>query len=138
MSDVITLVNSGMGKQSMDEIRAQLREFFDSELALNETRAAVVHDAVVSSRTMSIGIAAASISVMMVFGYFISRSISIPISKLMRMAESISSGNLSVRSQSHQGKDEISRLSISFNDMADRVETSYARLEDKVEELQVA
>ena len=75
MTDVIALVDSGLGKESMDVIRAKLAEFIESELALNETRAEEVAAVAASSRTMGIGIAVASIVVMMAIGFFLARSI---------------------------------------------------------------
>ena len=42
MADIIALVDTGLGKQSMDEIRSELSDFYDSEIALNEVRAAEV------------------------------------------------------------------------------------------------
>ncbi|MBC8281180.1 MAG: CHASE3 domain-containing protein, partial [Chloroflexi bacterium] len=59
MADIIALVNSGRGKESMDVIRADLGEFLASEVALNEIRADEVAAQASSAQTMGIGVAVA-------------------------------------------------------------------------------
>ena len=143
MGDVIALVNSGIGKQSMDVIRADLGAFLESELALNVIRADEVEAQASSARTMGIGIAAASITIMMVIGFFLSRSITTPlvqvakvasdladrvIPSLARLTRAVAGGDLtlvaSVDAQRVEinSKDEIGEMAGSFNTMIDQLE----------------
>ena len=107
MGDVIALVESGLGKQSMDVIRADLGEFIEAEVALNELRVADVEASTSSARTMGIGLAAVSIAVMMAIGFFLSRSISKGVatvsSALQRIAVGDLNANVNIKSADEVG-----------------------------------
>ena len=116
MGDVIALVNSGRGKQSMDVIRADLGAFFDSEIALNEIRAADVAEATSSAQTMGIGIAVVSIAIMMVIGFLLSRNISSGVTTVGRALQEISTGNLDAQ-VNIESADEIGEMAKSYGEM---------------------
>ena len=116
MSDIQALVNSGLGKQSMDVIRAELGEFYDSEIALNVERATEVEAAATSARTMGIGIAIASIAVMMVIGWFLSRSISSGVIAVGNALQKIAVGD-STTVVNIKSADEIGEMARSYGAM---------------------
>ncbi|MCH7786387.1 MAG: CHASE3 domain-containing protein, partial [Chloroflexi bacterium] len=116
MGDVIALVNSGVGKESMDVIRADLGAFFDSEVALNVERAADVAAAATSARTMGIGIAAASIVIMMAIGFFLARSISSGVTTVGKAMQQIAVGDVTVQ-VNNDSADEIGEMARSYRDM---------------------
>ncbi|QYR22794.1 HAMP domain-containing histidine kinase [Paenibacillus sp. sptzw28] len=49
----------------------------------------------------------------------------IPLSRIVRAVEQTDSGNLTERLPDHQGQEEIDRLSVSFNGMLERLDTSF-------------
>jgi len=75
MSDVIALVDAGIGKQFMDTIRGELTTFYDTEIALNTQRAHDVEAAASSAQIVGIGIAVVSIAIMAAIGFLLSRNI---------------------------------------------------------------
>ena len=75
MSDVIALVDAGIGKQFMDTISGELTTFYDTEIALNTQRAHDVEAAASSAQIVGIGIAVVSIAIMAAIGFLLSRNI---------------------------------------------------------------
>lgn len=116
MSDMIALVNSGKGKQSMDVIRGDLREFFEAEVALNVMRAAEVEARASSAQTTGIGIAVASIAVLMVIGWFLSRSISSGVTTVGNAMQKIALGDSTTKVEINSA-DEIGEMSRSYGAM---------------------
>ncbi|MCH7737193.1 MAG: CHASE3 domain-containing protein, partial [Chloroflexi bacterium] len=116
MGNVIDLVNSGLGKQSMDVIRGDLGAFLESELALNEVRADEVAAQASSARTMGLGIAGASIAIMMVIGFFLSRSIVSGVNIVGGALKKISLGDVTAEVDI-KSKDEIGEMARSYGEM---------------------
>ena len=106
MGDIQDLVNSGLGKQSMDRIRGELAEFYEAETALNVGRAADVEAQASSARTMGIVIAVVSIGIMMVIGFFLSRSIVSGVNIVGNALQKIALGDVTVEADV-KSKDEI-------------------------------
>jgi two-component system response regulator HydG len=79
-------------------------------------------------------ITAAILCVGILIGHMFLRRITGPLSQLSKAAEEISGGRLDVQ-VAISGRDEIARLSASFNQMANRIQDSTRRLEDKTAEL---
>jgi signal transduction histidine kinase len=68
-------------------------------------------------------------------GLIVSRWLSAPIRELTKVAGRMSGGDLSVRAPV-RGRDEIGQLAGQFNDMAERLETSFSRLSAERDALQ--
>ena len=116
MSNIIDLVNSGLGKQTMDVIRADLVEFLETEVALNEGRAADVESQASSAKTMGIVIASVSIAIMMIIGFFLSRSIVSGVNVVAGALQKISLGDVSAEANI-KSKDEIGDMARSYGEM---------------------
>jgi len=114
MTDIIALVNSGVGKQSMDVIRGDLGEFLESEVALNIIRAEEVEAQASSAQTM--GIAAISIAIMMVIGFFLSRSIVSGVNIIGNALQKIALGDVTAEANI-TSKDEIGEMALSYGEM---------------------
>jgi signal transduction histidine kinase len=69
--------------------------------------------------------------------WLIVRQMTRPLRQLTQAAEAISQGDYSRRVRFHR-EDELGSLAIAFNSMAERVEETRARLQDKIEELRNA
>lgn len=69
----------------------------------------------------------------LIFALLLTRAITRPIAQLQQGAEAIGSGNLGVRLQVATN-DEVGRLAEAFNRMAERLQDSYATLEQRVAE----
>ncbi len=116
MTDVVTLINQGIGKTNMDSIRADLGGFYDSEIALNVTRASDVEAKAASSQTLGIGIAAGSIVLMMVLGFFLSRLISRGVNTVAGALRQIAVGDLTAKVEVNTA-DEIGEMAKSYSQM---------------------
>lgn len=58
-------------------------------------------------------------------GLFFSHYILMPVHRIMDQVKNISSGNLHMRVEVHNGRDEMSELAATFNNMLDRLETAF-------------
>ena len=79
-------------------------------------------------------VGAVTFAVAIAIGLLMSRSITVPINRLKRMAEAISQGNLDAESHKISGKDEIGQLAVTFDEMAGKLRDSYGGLERRVKE----
>jgi len=116
MTYIIALVNSGVGKRSMDVIRGDLGEFLESEVALNIIRAEEVEAQANSAQTMGLGIAAISIAIMMVIGFFLSRSIVSGVNIIGNALQKIALGDVTAEANI-TSKDEIGEMARSYGEM---------------------
>lgn len=87
------------------------------------------------TKTGILTISVAAILLAFLLGFFISRSIVVPLAKLQTSTMTMSQGNLSVRSDV-KSKDEIGELAVSFNHMADSIQKKSEELQTFNEELQ--
>ena len=94
MKDVIALVDRGVGKESMDVIRADLDAFFVSQIALQEERALAVAATANSSQTLGIGITAGAIVVMLALGFLLSRMVSKGVNEVSGALKQVAAGDL--------------------------------------------
>ena len=78
-----------------------------------------------------IGLICFLVSIML--AYIISRSISMPLEKLVGIMKETETGNYATR-MTHEGKDELTVLSQKFNQMASQIDHEYERLEERVSE----
>jgi signal transduction histidine kinase len=65
------------------------------------------------------------ISLLMLAGYFFARNALKPVSNIVSQVEEITATNLDLRLKEGNGKDEISELTFTFNNMLDRLEQSF-------------
>lgn len=63
--------------------------------------------------------------ILFILGYFLSKQIILPIKKMTNKVRAINTENLHLRLNVGKGKDEISNLARTFNNMLDRLETSF-------------
>lgn len=73
----------------------------------------------------------ASLGVLFGFVVYMHRTLSVPLNKLWEGTEEISKGNLDYRLEAH-GSSDIALLSRRFNEMAQKLRSSYAELEEKL------
>ena len=116
MKDVIALVDRGVGKESMDVIRADLDAFFVSQIALQEERALAVAATANSSQTLGIGITAGAIVVMLALGFLLSRMISKGVNEVAGAMKQIADGDLTAKVEV-KSSDEIGEMAKSYGDM---------------------
>ena len=64
------------------------------------------------------------VTLVIIFGYFLSRAIARPIINISRAAQNIGEGNLEVEIESYQRSDEIGSLSSSFSTMVEQLRTA--------------
>ncbi|MBI2336699.1 MAG: HAMP domain-containing protein [Deltaproteobacteria bacterium] len=110
---------------------------FDSEVQELKRRDDHADETGARTRTVILTVSAISIFLAFLLGFFISRSIVIPISRLRMATVVMSQGDLSVRSDV-KSRDEIGELSVSFNTMADSIQDKNEELQTFNEELQTS
>lgn len=76
-------------------------------------------------RTMLIILSFFGLGILLVVGYFLSRSALSPVSDIVKEVEAISASNLDLRVPTKNEKDELGELSVTFNHMLDRLEKSF-------------
>ncbi len=69
----------------------------------------------------------------LILGWLISRSLAVPIQELVRGTSEIEQGNYTAKVK-ERGQDELGRLGHAFNAMAERIQASYAALEQRIAE----
>ncbi|PBO84932.1 MAG: hypothetical protein COA77_06770 [Thaumarchaeota archaeon] len=125
--NVATLLQAKTGKNILDDIRSEFKEFILIENELNNKR---YKQTLELESYVGVFIVIAPIIIVtasLIMGFLLFRSISIPISKLKDSSDGIASGkfiHLNVK-----GNDEISQLTESFNMMSKSIETSKTNTE---------
>jgi signal transduction histidine kinase len=147
-SVAMSLVNATREGESKQNILALKEEFEEKEESFNDFIAKVIEHEMndlhqgdeaadeLASRATSLIIVASLVAVVLAMagGYFISRTISNPISKLKDAAIEIGRGDLSKRAQV-ESKDEVGVLAVSFNQMAEEIQKRNEELQTMNEEL---
>jgi len=127
-NDVASLVQAGTGKNILDEIRSEFKEFLLIENTLKDAR---FQNAQITARntenTISI-VLAISVGVGLFTVYSTSRSITKPIKYLKQAVDKVGKGNLDFEISS-KSNDEIGELAIQFNDMRKSIKKSTEKLE---------
>ena len=142
--DALSVIASDVGKRIMDELRFQVTIMQDEERRLLEERAtATANTSPTAKLTIVVG-TIASVGILGIIAFLISRSISTPISRLRAAASKIGHGNLETRVDV-SSRDELGELGLSFNSMAvslqqttASLETSNHELEQRVDEIEAA
>ncbi len=148
-SAAMSLVNAAREGKNIQDILALKEELEEKEDSFNELIATVITNEIkdlhqgdeaadkLASRATSLIIAVSLVAVILAIagGYFISRTISNPITKLRDAAIQLGKGDL--HSRAHvKSKDEVGVLAASFNKMADEIQRRNEELQTMNEELQ--
>ncbi len=85
-------------------------------------------EALATTRRAFLWAAGGATGLALLVGLVVSRSLTAPLRSLAAAADRMSSGDLSVRAPVHQEQGEIGHLALQFNQMAERLEASFAEL----------
>lgn len=121
--DVITFISSGIGKQHVDTIRAELIEFDDEENRLNAIRNDETRDLANQTVMLVLVLALVSIVISLVISFFIGNNVSRSVGELVTVADRVGEGDLSQR-VSITTQDEIGDLGAAMNDMIANLEAN--------------
>jgi signal transduction histidine kinase len=89
------------------------------------------------TNTTALVVAGVTISLVAIVAFFVWQSITQPINRLKIAAEQMAAGDLSQRAHI-SSKDEIGRLGLSFNSMAEQIKNLFALLNERVVETEAA
>ena len=115
-------------------IQRKFREFTNAEYAFREEQRQTLTASVQQTRTISFFLTILSIVIGIGIAAFLASHISSGIVRMVKMADAISAGNYNVH-MDDRGMDEISRLTISLNNMAKMLAEHITLLKRKNEEL---
>ncbi len=119
--DVATQVAFSSEKQAYDELSTVLDELYELNRSLADSSSAQAQSAATRSKVMALIAVAIGVISAMVFGFFISRSISVPITSGVRLAEEIAKGDFNMRLKLER-KDEIGQLGKALDSMAESLQ----------------
>lgn len=126
---------SASKNQVMNELRAQVALMQDAERRLmNQREADTAATSAMAKLTIVVG-TSMSFVILSIFAFLLSRSISIPVSKLGVAASDIGQGKLDTRVDI-DSRDELGELGLSFNKMAEGLQQATTRLEQNNLELE--
>lgn len=125
---------SGVEKDIQQNLQRKFREFTNYEYAFREQQKETLTAFVQQTRNISIYLTALSIILGIGIAVFLANHISSGIVKMVQMADAISEGDYSVH-MDDRGKDEVSRLTRSLNNMATMLAENIGLLKNKNEEL---
>jgi len=128
INDVASLLQTGTGKNILDEIRIEFEVFLLIENELKDKR---FQDAKTTARNTENAISivlAISIGVGLFTAFSTSRSITNPIKYLKQAADKVGKGDLDFEISS-KSNDEIGELAVQFNDMRKSIKKSTKKLE---------
>ena len=119
LTGVAEHVSKGRGMKSMDNIRAKIEQMKKAENDLLAQRSIKAkNEAALTLSTIKYGIPIA-VLLLIIVGSLITRSITVPLSKVTAIAESISEGDLSTDIENTDRTDELGVLSRSFRKMVE-------------------
>lgn len=125
---------TGNEKQIQADLHRKFKEFSGYEYRLRTERNEKMASYISTTGAVSIVLTISSIVLGLVIVIFLIRRITGRIDKMVKMADSISSGNYEVKMQ-HKEKDELSALESSLNHMAASLAQNIYELESKNREL---
>lgn len=125
---------SGHEKEIQELLQQKFRDLINFEYAKREQKISKLVSLVRNTRQISFVLTIVSVITGLVVVTFLIRRISKRISKMVRMADSIASGNYNVNMKD-RGKDELSALAFSLNHMANELSKNISLLQSKNEEL---
>ena len=115
-------------------LQQRFRDFANYEYRLREARSEVLSLSIRQTRTISFYLTTFSIVLGFLISLFLAYRISTRIMAMVKMANTIASGNYEVHTADH-GKDELSQLANSLNHMAEVLSENIRLLQRKNEEL---
>ncbi|MBA4055502.1 MAG: histidine kinase [Marivirga sp.] len=127
-------LSKGIENDIQQSLSRKFREFSNAEYEFRENQRATLTASIENTRNISIYLTVFSILLGIAISVFLATHISSGILKMARMADSISEGDYTVQMIAH-GKDEISRLTKSLNNMAKVLAENFSLLNRKNEEL---
>ena len=118
------------GKRRIDEIRQRFDLFLKAEDVLGTSRANAADER--STLAIALGLAglAASALFIVLYALYLARSIARPVREVAAGAAQVAGGDLSVRLH-EGGPGEVGELTRSFNEMAERLESTQRELEEQ-------
>lgn len=127
-------LTEGLEKDIQQNLQRKFREFSNYEYAFREKQKETLTEFVQQTRNISIYLNVLSIILGIGIAVFLANHISSGIVKMVRMADAIAEGDYSVHVDD-RGKDEVSRLTRSLNNMAKVLAENISLLKSKNEEL---
>ncbi|MET0792847.1 MAG: methyl-accepting chemotaxis protein, partial [Polyangiaceae bacterium] len=117
------VLSAGASKRHMDEVQGLIREMSDDERRLLTQRDEKTQTTAQASLSMILWGIGVSVLLVMIAGYLITRSITVPVEALLKGVAEIGGGNLSYRLNA-TAQDEIGQLATAFNDMTQNLGTT--------------
>jgi methyl-accepting chemotaxis protein len=119
LQEALKIVLTDKGKKYMDKIREIVAEMQDEEKKLLDERAKKEAASVSTAKlTIVIG-SVGAIIVLLTFGYFFTRNLTVPLQQLMERSGQIAAGDLRHEKLAISSGDELGRLTATFNTMQD-------------------
>jgi methyl-accepting chemotaxis protein len=112
-------IKTGQGKAGMDAIRVKVAEMEDEEHRLLTVRAEEAQATVTITRRIILGCTLGAFAAACLAGFFIARSISVPLKEITRAAEQMAGGDLDVEISKQKRSDEVGALAVTFTTMTD-------------------
>lgn len=127
-------LGSGVEKDLQRQLQAQFRNFTEHEYRLREVRSSVMSRSVRQTRAISYWLTTSAVALGFFISLYLAYRISSRIMEMVRMANTIASGNFSIKTREH-GNDELGQLAQSLNHMAEVLSENIRLLERKNHEL---
>jgi signal transduction histidine kinase len=144
--ELVRVAKEGLGTEAILAAKEKLEVEEEALSTILKTRLAsetqelrkrddLADDTATRTKTGILMISVAAVLLAFLLGFFISRSIVVPLSRLRTATIAMSQGDLSVRSDV-KSADEVGELAVSFNHMADSIQNKSEELQTFNEELQ--
>lgn len=124
----------GTEKNLNRRLQQRFRDFTNYEYQLRAMRSQILSDSIRQTRTISFWLTTSSIVLGFLISLFLAYRISTRIMAMVKMANTIASGNYEVKT-ADRGRDELSQLGNSLNHMAEVLSENIRLLQRKNEEL---
>ncbi len=137
MKELAGLLLSGTGKAIIDEVREKFTEFIRTENQLAKKRYEIASQKTLNSRKTSLILIIFSVLFGSIITMLIIHRITSSVNRLMKGTEFIASGDLEHRVEI-KSKDEIGQLSVSFNQMVDKLQKAEYQINSEMAERKLA
>ncbi|HKJ37308.1 MAG TPA: GAF domain-containing protein, partial [Anaerolineales bacterium] len=133
IADVAAIVESGVGKNILDQMRAKFDEFIQIEVDLNQQHAAEASQQNQNIIVLALGLTALGAVITLAVGIFTSRNITSSLTAVTVAAQTIIGGDLS-REVEVTSKDEVGILASTFNTMTNQLRTTLSSLDKRTKD----